>query len=59
MNVPETRYAKSGDAHIAYQVAGEGPFDVVYVPGGFRMSRERGRSRTTGGCWSGWRRSLG
>ena len=33
MNVPETRYAKSGDAHIAYQVAGEGPFDVVYVPG--------------------------
>ena len=32
MNVPETRYAKSGDAHIAYQVGGGGPFDVVYVP---------------------------
>jgi pimeloyl-ACP methyl ester carboxylesterase len=30
---PETRYAKSGDAHIAYQVVGEGPFDLVYVPG--------------------------
>jgi pimeloyl-ACP methyl ester carboxylesterase len=30
---PETRYAKSGDLSIAYQVVGEGPFDVVVVPG--------------------------
>lgn len=30
---PETRYAKSGDAHIAYQVMGDGPFDLVLVPG--------------------------
>jgi pimeloyl-ACP methyl ester carboxylesterase len=30
---PETRYAKSGDLNIAYQVAGDGPFDLVYVPG--------------------------
>src|SRR5262245_14538709 len=30
---PETRYAKSGDLNIAYQVAGDGPFDVIYVPG--------------------------
>jgi len=29
----ETRYARSGDLSIAYQVAGEGPFDLVYVPG--------------------------
>jgi pimeloyl-ACP methyl ester carboxylesterase len=29
----ETRYARSGDVSIAYQVAGEGPFDLVYVPG--------------------------
>ena len=27
-----TRYAKSGDLHIAYQVAGSGPIDIVYVP---------------------------
>jgi class 3 adenylate cyclase len=27
-----TRYAKSGDLHIAYQVAGDGPVDLVYVP---------------------------
>ena len=33
MNVPETRYARSGDVHIAYQVLGEGPIDVVLVPG--------------------------
>src|SRR5262245_20186608 len=31
--VPETRYARSGDVNIAYQVTGDGPFDLVYVPG--------------------------
>ena len=30
-SVPETRYAKSGDTYIAYQVMGEGPFDLVFV----------------------------
>src|SRR5437667_3656073 len=30
--VPETRYARSGD-NIAYEVVGEGPFDLVYGPG--------------------------
>jgi len=29
----ETRYARSGDVHIAYQVVGQGPIDLVYVPG--------------------------
>jgi pimeloyl-ACP methyl ester carboxylesterase len=29
----ETRYARSGDVSIAYQVVGDGPFDLVYVPG--------------------------
>ena len=28
-----TRYAKSGDVHIAYQVLGDGPRDLVVVPG--------------------------
>ena len=27
--IPETRYARAGDLHIAYQVLGEGPVDVV------------------------------
>ena len=30
---PETRYAKSGDLNIAYQVVGDGPIDLIYVPG--------------------------
>jgi pimeloyl-ACP methyl ester carboxylesterase len=30
--MPATRYAKSGDVHIAYQVMGSGPLDLVYVP---------------------------
>jgi pimeloyl-ACP methyl ester carboxylesterase len=29
------RYAKSGDVNIAYQVTGEGPVDLVLVPGWF------------------------
>jgi pimeloyl-ACP methyl ester carboxylesterase len=29
---PETRYAKSEDLHIAYQVVGQGPKDLVLVP---------------------------
>src|SRR4029078_1431648 len=28
---PETRYVKSGDVHIAYQVVGEGPRDLVFL----------------------------
>jgi pimeloyl-ACP methyl ester carboxylesterase len=31
--VPQTRYTKSGDVQIAYQVVGEGPPDLVFVPG--------------------------
>jgi pimeloyl-ACP methyl ester carboxylesterase len=30
---PETKYAKSGDVNIAYQVVGDGPLDLVWVPG--------------------------
>ena len=33
MDLPETRYAKSGDVNIAYQVSGSGPFDLVWVQG--------------------------
>ncbi len=35
MDVPETRYATSGDVSIAYQVLGDGPFDLVWTPGAF------------------------
>lgn len=30
---PETRYARSDDVHIAYQVLGDGPIDLVFVMG--------------------------
>lgn len=31
--IPETRYARSGDVHVAYRVEGAGRLDVVFVPG--------------------------
>lgn len=33
MTRPETRYARSGDTNIAYQIVGDGPLDLVYVHG--------------------------
>jgi pimeloyl-ACP methyl ester carboxylesterase len=31
--LPRTKYARSGDIRIAYQITGDGPFDVVWAPG--------------------------
>jgi class 3 adenylate cyclase len=31
--VPRIQYARSGDVHIAYATVGDGPLDVVFVPG--------------------------
>ena len=31
--LPRTKYARSGDIRIAYQITGHGPFDVVWAPG--------------------------
>jgi hypothetical protein len=36
--LPETRYAHKGDAHIAYQVVGEGDLDLVLVSAWFSHS---------------------
>ena len=33
MEVPQTRYARSGDVNIAYQVVGTGACDLVWIPG--------------------------
>ena len=33
MERPATRYARSGDVSIAFQAVGEGPYDVVFIPG--------------------------
>jgi pimeloyl-ACP methyl ester carboxylesterase len=31
--LPKTKYARSDDVRIAYQITGDGPFDVVWAPG--------------------------
>lgn len=31
--IPTTYYVKSDDVPIVYQVFGEGPFDLLFVPG--------------------------
>ena len=33
MDGSDTRYARSGDVHVAYRVFGEGPFDLVFASG--------------------------
>jgi pimeloyl-ACP methyl ester carboxylesterase len=33
MEMPETRYARSGSVNIAYQVVGEGAVDLLWIPG--------------------------
>jgi pimeloyl-ACP methyl ester carboxylesterase len=32
MYYPETRYARSKEGHVAYQVVGDGPCDLVFIP---------------------------
>lgn len=33
MEMPETRYTRSGDVNIAYQIVGDGPVDLLWIPG--------------------------
>jgi class 3 adenylate cyclase/alpha-beta hydrolase superfamily lysophospholipase len=33
VQAPEVRYARSGSVDVAYQVLGEGPLDLLYIPG--------------------------
>ena len=33
MQIPQTKYAQSGEVYIAYQTFGEGPLDIVICPG--------------------------
>jgi len=48
-NTGETRYARHGDVHLAYQVTGAGPLDLLLVPDGFiatePLSEERACAR--------------
>src|ERR1700719_222268 len=44
---PETRYARSGEVHIAYQVVGDGPVDVLWVPTWIWQVEHMWEDRTT------------
>jgi pimeloyl-ACP methyl ester carboxylesterase len=33
VETPKTRYARSGDVNIAYQVVGDGDIDFLWIPG--------------------------
>lgn len=33
MELPVTRYALSGDVSVAYQMMGDGPLDIILIPG--------------------------
>ena len=39
MELPETRYVNSGGVHLAYQVIGEGPIDLLVVAEAFSFER--------------------
>jgi class 3 adenylate cyclase/pimeloyl-ACP methyl ester carboxylesterase len=41
VDVPETRYAKSGELHVAYQVLGDGPIDLLALTNGTTISIDR------------------
>jgi class 3 adenylate cyclase/pimeloyl-ACP methyl ester carboxylesterase len=41
VDIPETRYTKTADGtHIAYQVVGDGPFDIVYAGSSYTSNVE-------------------
>ena len=43
--IPSTHYVKSDDVYIAYQIVGEGPLDLMFVPGFVQTSRPSGNRR--------------
>ena len=43
--VPSTHYVKSDDVYIAYQVFGEGPLDLIFMPGFVSNIEACGRRR--------------
>ena len=50
---PRTRYAKSGELDIAYQVLGDGPFDLVVVPPGLSIMDTAWEDEALSGFWHG------
>src|SRR4029079_8751299 len=42
--IPTTRYVRSDDVHVAYQVIGDGPLDLLWVPGDVSHVEAAGQS---------------
>jgi hypothetical protein len=54
----ETRYVAVGDADVAYQIVGDGSFDVVYVQGLGRHLEAFHETPGSPSSSNGWPRSL-
>ena len=59
MDVPETRYVRSDDAAIAYSVTGDGPIDLVHMPGFISHVEFLWEYEPSARSSAGWRRSPG
>lgn len=54
---PITRYARSGDASVAYQVIGEGELDLLFLPGWISQVEQLWEAPAVRASWSAWQRS--
>ena len=45
VEIPDVQYARSGGVAVAYQVVGDGPSDLVFLPGSCRTSTRSGSCR--------------
>jgi hypothetical protein len=54
MSVPNVRYAKSGNVNIAYQVIGDGPFDLFVVLGAASHVEHGGTKRSARPSSNAW-----
>ena len=57
--IPETHYARHDGLHIAYQVFGEGPPDILFLDQWFGHLERNGTSLRSPSSASAWRRSAG
>ena len=57
--IPETRYARLGDLHLAYQVVGNGPPDILFLDQWFGNHDAQWACPRWQPSGSAWRHSAG